>query len=489
MNQTNMNFANTYIKLGEPFYQRSQPTPVSAPKLLLWNQALAEQIGIPETWQSDTDSLAQYFSGNQLLPGAEPIATAYAGHQFGNFNPQLGDGRAHLLGEVLDTEGKLWDLQLKGSGTSRFSRGGDGRCAIGPAVREFIMSEAMHALGVPTTRCLAVTTTGETVYRNQPHPGAVVTRLASSHLRVGTFQFFAARGDVESLESLCDFTINRHFPEIEDNTPNRYIQLLDRVIDKQIQLIVEWMRVGFIHGVMNTDNTAICGETIDFGPCAMMGTYNPATVYSSIDTQGRYAYGNQPGIAQWNMARFAESLLPLIDEQDNALTDQIIALIKEFPARYQDRFHRMLTHKLGLHTDSEDDRKLIEVLFKKLEEEKLDYTISFHLLTKSLNCESSEHIICQQLGDIYTQWRARIADQGVAIEDIQHTMRNSNPVVIPRNHHIESVLAQCEQTGRADAALEILEVLRQPYQESEQAVKFQQPPTDNDRGYQTFCGT
>ncbi|WP_423894162.1 protein adenylyltransferase SelO [Candidatus Pelagadaptatus aseana] len=484
-----MKFSNSYIELGEAFYQQCSPTPVANPELFLWNAALAEQMAIPQELQKDHAALAQYFSGNQLLAGSQPIATAYAGHQFGNFNPQLGDGRAHLLGELLDQQGKRWDLQLKGSGTSRFSRGGDGRCAIGPAVREFIMSEAMQALGVPTTRCLAVTTTGEAVYREQAKPGAVVTRMASSHLRVGTFQFFASRGDIESLQALCEFAIVRHFDDIDGHASERYIQLLDRVIDKQIQLVVEWMRVGFIHGVMNTDNTSICGETIDFGPCAMMGIYNPATAYSSIDTQGRYAFGNQPAIAQWNMARFAESLLPLIDEQDQASIDQLVALIQNFPERYQTAYWHRMADKFGLLTAETDDRELMTAILEKMASLQLDYTISFNLLSQSLTDEQSRANIATALGPDYDRWRQRLDNQAGTTEAAEQTMRASNPLVIPRNHYIEAVLASCEQSGDAAAALEILDVVRHPYSAVAATAKYQQPPEDNDRGYQTFCGT
>ena len=325
-----MNFSNSYASLDEIFYERTRPIPVKNPQLFLWNSDLAEQLMIPNDLKRDPVALAQAFSGNSSMPGSDPVATVYAGHQFGSFVYQLGDGRAHLLGEVLDQSGQRWDIQLKGSGRTSFSRGGDGRCALGPAVREFIMSEAMNALGVPTTRCLAVVTTGEPVFRETPLPGAVVTRVASSHLRIGTFQFFAARGDHQALKILCNYTINRHYPELQKEGQNPYVSLIDKVIEKQIQLVVEWMRVGFIHGVMNTDNTSLSGETIDYGPCAMMGIYDPKTVYSSIDMMGRYAFGNQPDILHWNLARFAECLLPLINADENKAVEQVRPLIATF---------------------------------------------------------------------------------------------------------------------------------------------------------------
>ena len=317
-----MRFDNSYAALPKQFYQRIVPSPVPKPRLFLFNAALARELGLDDELARDRDALARVFGGNELLPGSEPVALAYAGHQFGQFVPQLGDGRAHLLGEVLDARGRRRDLQLKGSGRTAYSRGGDGRCALGPAIREFVMSEALHALGVPTTRCLAVVTTGESVFRDHRLPGAVVTRVARSHLRVGTFEYFAARQDHDALRTLCDHAIGRHFPELADepSAEERYLALLDRVIDRQVRLVVEWMRIGFIHGVMNTDNTAISGETIDYGPCAMMSAYDPGTVFSSIDHGGRYAFGNQPMIVAWNLSRLAHCLVPLVaDEADDAV--------------------------------------------------------------------------------------------------------------------------------------------------------------------------
>ncbi|WP_339673478.1 YdiU family protein [Dasania marina] len=483
-----MKFSNTYVGLGERFYDKSQPTAVRSPKLLLWNSRLADQLNIPQTLQQDTEALAQYFSGNQLLAGAEPIATAYAGHQFGSFNPQLGDGRAHLLGELLDDDGKRWDLQLKGSGVSAYSRSGDGRCAIGPAVREFIMSEAMKALGVPTTECLAVVTTGETVYRQRPNPGAVVTRVASSHMRVGSFQFFASKGDVESLTALRDYAIARHFPEIKQQAANHSVALVDRVIEKQIQLVVAWMRVGFIHGVMNTDNTAISGDTIDYGPCAMMGAYDPQTVYSSIDHNGRYAFGNQHKIANWNMARFAESLLVLHPEDEEVLA-QMQGLITDFPERFHQAYSRMMADKLGLQDLQQGDDALIESLLARMAELKLDYTKTFDSLTKSLTDTKVQATIAADLGPCYQQWQQRVAAQTVSAQELQSAMRKSNPVVVPRNHHVEAVLAACEESGEATTALNFLAVLRQPYKETEQSARYQSADGGFDQGYQTFCGT
>ncbi len=484
-----MNFSNSYACLDEVFYERIRPTPVQDPQLFLWNSSLAEQLMIPNELKHDSVALAQAFSGNYILPGSEPIATVYAGHQFGSFVPQLGDGRAHLLGEVLDQFGQRWDIQLKGSGRTSFSRGGDGRCALGPAVREFIMSEAMKALGVPTTRCLAVVTTGETVFRETPLPGAVVTRVASSHLRIGTFQFFAARGDHQALKTLCNYTIERHYPELQEEGQNQYVPFINKVIERQIQLVVEWMRVGFIHGVMNTDNTSLSGETIDYGPCAMMGIYDPQTVYSSIDTMGRYAFGNQPEILQWNIARFAECLLPLINADRNKAVDQVGPVIAEFPDRFEKEYMKMMGKKLGLTFFKQEDQKLIVSVLNRLKDRSLDYTVTFDLLTKSLMSEAAASQMNNELGECFDLWQKRLSEQHAVSQKVQELMRQHNPVVIPRNHHVEEVIQECEQTGKATLAEKFLQVLRSPYEELAQTSEYQDPPSDGDKDYQTFCGT
>jgi uncharacterized protein YdiU (UPF0061 family) len=484
-----MNFSNTYACLNEVFYEKTQPTPVVNPQLVLWNSSLAEQLMIPDELANDSVALAQIFSGNHIMPGSEPIATAYAGHQFGNFVPQLGDGRAHLLGEVLDRFGKRWDIQLKGSGPTSFSRRGDGRCAIGPAVREFIMSEAMNALGVPTTRCLAVVTTGEPVFRETPLPGAIVTRVASSHLRIGTFQFFAAQGNHQALKILSDYTIERHYSELQEEGPNKYILLIDKVIERLIQLVVEWMRIGFIHGVMNTDNIALSGETIDYGPCAMMGIYDPQTVYSSIDIMGRYAFGNQPGIAQWNIERFAECLLPLINANTNKAIEQVGPIITEFPDRFNLVYMKMIGNKLGLTSFQQEDQKLLLSVLDRLKERRLDYTVTFDLLTKSLMSEVATSQMKNELEECFDRWKERLNEQDATSKEVQELMRKHNPVVIPRNHHVEAVIQECEQTGKVTMAKNFLQVLRSPYDELEQTSQYQDLPSDGDKDYQTFCGT
>jgi uncharacterized protein YdiU (UPF0061 family) len=347
----------------------------------------------------------------------------------------------------------------------------------------------MKALGVPTTRCLAVVTTGETVFRETPLPGAVVTRVASSHLRIGTFQFFAARNDHQALKSLCNYTIERHYPELQEEGPNQYVPFLNKVIERQIQLVVEWMRIGFIHGVMNTDNTSLCGETIDYGPCAMMGIYDPQTVYSSIDTMGRYAFGNQPEILQWNLARFAECLLPLIDADRNKAVDQVEPAIAEFPDRFEKAFMKMMAKKLGLTFFKQEDQNLIVSVLNRLKDRSLDYTVTFDLLTKSLMSEAAASQMKIELEECFDLWQRRLSEQHVVSQKVQELMRQHNPVVIPRNHHVEEVIQACEQTGKATLAEKFLQVLRAPYEELVQTSEYQDPPSDGDKDYQTFCGT
>lgn len=486
-----MQFINSYHSLGEEFYEPVEPAPVKDPQLFLWNESVAQELQMPAETSSNEPLLAQLFSGNQLLEGSEPIALAYAGHQFGHFNPQLGDGRAHLLGDVIGKSGATLDVQLKGSGRTPFSRGGDGRCAMGPAIREFIMSEAMAALGVPTTRCLAVVTTGEPVYREEVLPGAVVTRVASSHVRVGTFQFFAAQGNVEAVKKLCDFAIARHYPELATvPEEEKYLSFLNAVVEKQIALVCEWMRVGFIHGVMNTDNTAISGDTIDFGPCAMMSQYSPNAVFSSIDAQGRYRFGHQPSMAQWNLVRLAECLLPLFDEDENKAVEKASAVMNQFNDKFKQAYMAMLAGKIGLTQFSEsEDEHLLALLLETLKSKAMDYTQTFDLLTKSFASQAIASEMKTELGDWYVSWKERLAQQQEAEEDIANRMRQSNPVVIPRNHHIERVLEECIASGSPRSAHEILAVLRNPYEEMDLTRRFQDPPADGDRAYQTFCGT
>lgn len=485
-----MKLNNQFAELGKQFSRQSLPEKPQLPQLLLWNDALARQLGLEFNEAQKT----AYFSGQQLLPGSKPVAMAYSGHQFGQFNPQLGDGRAHLLGELLDKHGHIQDLQLKGSGQTPFSRNGDGKCGIKPAVREYLMSEAMHALGVPTTRCLAVVTTGESIYRQTSTPGAVVTRVASSHLRVGTFEYFAARQMQAEIKTLADLTITRHFPEIDQADNKKYLNLLTQVIDKQIKLITEWMRVGFIHGVMNTDNTLLSGATIDYGPCAMMGVYDPATVFSSIDHNGRYAFGNQARIAQWNVARLAECLLPLIAEDQQQAIEWVTPLISGFTEKFNQAFNQMMANKLGFKQASDAVNALQQQLLELMFKHQLDYTQTFVQLQDTLtsneaNQESAKPTPHVNLADWLQQWIAQLQQADIKQHQAKRLMGQNNPVVIPRNHHVENLLDQVESDLNMDALKSFLSVLQAPYAVIENTPNYQDTSADNDLNYQTFCGT
>lgn len=531
-----MKFSNSYIDLGEPFFQRGLPQKVPAAKLLLWNRELANSLFMTPAQQNNHALLAQYFSGNELPDGAVSIALAYSGHQFGHFNPNLGDGRAHLLGEVIDNEGIRRDVQLKGSGQTAFSRRGDGKCALAPALREYIMSEALYALEVPTSRCLAVVSTGEIINRGLAKPGAVVTRVAASHIRVGSFQYFAARGDTKSLKLLLDYSIERHFPEINSTElsdvdsheffeEQRILQFLECTINKQITLITQWLRIGFIHGVMNTDNTAICGETIDFGPCAMMGSYDEKAVFSSIDEYGRYAFGNQGKIGQWNMARLADCLLLLLvnfsDDIDSNKKDtdeksseeeikqlaieKVETVIQQYTSKFDEAYYVMYANKLGMKEVNSLNKTLINDLLAIMQAQSLDYTQTFHLLTKSLAGSIKGEELNPKLGDWYKAWIAQLKELKIPKQDAEDLMKKNNPVVIPRNHHIEALLTRCEEActdndNRHQSAMnqeiiitdivdEFLQVIHSPYQEIDATQNYQDTPKDNDKYYQTFCGT
>lgn len=503
-------FSNSYLALGQSFSHENLPAPVAEPELVLWNAPLAQSLKIDYSADKDNELLADYFSGNKLFEGSRPISQAYSGHQFGHFNPQLGDGRAHLLGDVEDEQGQFLDVQLKGSGTSHFSRSGDGRCALGPALREFIMSEAMHALGVPTTRCLAVVATGESVYRERPLAGAVVTRVAESHIRVGTFQFFALRKDIESLKKLSRFAIQRHFPEIklaaltDDDSEQTLVSsqnMLDffaAILNKQVTLIVSWLRVGFIHGVMNTDNTAISGETIDYGPCAMMNHYHSDTVFSSIDKYARYAFGSQSKIMQWNMARLADCLLPLIDDNEDVALAKVTPLLQEFANDLQHDYFEMMVNKLGIKELAEGDIELVNDLLAIMQEKQLDYTKSFVALADNLSQEVVDEVISNTSKSVeqdkwqqwLTRWYLRLAGDVSAAKTL---MSKTNPLVIPRNHHVEAVLASSQasyqEKGDLSALHELLSVLQQPYTQTDKTKDYQDAPSDGDENYHTFCGT
>ena len=507
-----INLSNNYQALGNSFSEQILPIPVAKPSLLLWNETLAKALAIPFRQDNDAELIAQYFSGNQLIEGSKPVAQAYSGHQFGNFNPQLGDGRAHLLGDIADTQGKRWDIQLKGSGASSFSRRGDGRCALGPALREYIMSEAMFALGVPTTRCLAVVTTGENVYRERPYEGAVVTRVAASHIRVGTFQYFAARGETDSLKKLTNYAINRHFPELlveekiaptldpdEKTVTNeisgeQVLKFFAAVLSKQIPLVLSWLRVGFIHGVMNTDNATISGETIDYGPCAMMNAYDVDTVFSSIDHDSRYAFGKQAGIMQWNMTRLAETLLALVDSDEDNAVAKIQPLLKQFHQDLEQGYLTMMAAKIGIADAKQEDGQLINDLLAIMQKKKLDYTQTFAALTATLTISSTdlasksqvEESLMGVLNEWLPRWSARIEPFKAAAQAL---MVRSNPIVIPRNHDVEALLDACQESGDLTALHKFLAVLRQPYTETADTKHYQDAPVDGDKSYYTYCGT
>ena len=473
---------NSFAQLGEPFCVKAQPDSIQTTQLLFFNAALAKelQLSIPKGHE------AALLSGQMNLNDQKPVAMNYAGHQFGQFNPQLGDGRAHLLGELTDLQGQIKELHLKGSGATPFARRGDGKCGIKPAVREYIMSEAMQALGVPTTRSLSVVLTGETIHREVVTAGAVVSRIALSHIRVGTFEYFAARGMSQEVQSLADFCLQRLFPDIPDND-EKYFNLLNQVIEKQIETIVHWMRVGFIHGVMNTDNMLISGETVDYGPCAMMGVYDPNTVFSSIDHHGRYAYGQQPHIAQWNLARLAESLLPLIAKDEQQAINQATTLIESFQDRYNQAYEQMLSRKIGIKTDNKQTRKLSQELLELMQKYQLDYTQTFVSLHDDL--KSGQATTTTALVDWSEKWQHAIKQAGIEPSEAVHTMASVNPRVIPRNHHIETVLADVEASLSTASTDAFLAVLNQPYEQSEDMTRYQDADANADLNYQTFCGT
>jgi uncharacterized protein YdiU (UPF0061 family) len=484
-NSVGWRFDNSYARLPETFYAQIRPIPVQAPRVVLLNYALAESLGLDLRTLSE-DEAAQLFSGNALPDTAQPVAQAYAGHQFGNFT-MLGDGRAILVGEHLTPDGGRVDIQLKGSGRTPFSRRGDGRAALAPMLREYIISEAMHALGIPSTRSLAVVTTGETVMRETPLPGAILTRVAASHIRVGTFEYVVRSEGVEGVKILADYTIQRHYPELIE-ADNPYPALLNSVIARQASLVARWMLAGFIHGVMNTDNMAVSGETIDYGPCAFMDEFDPHTVFSSIDYHGRYSYNNQSRIAQWNLARFAETLLPLLHaEQEKALA-LAEAEIQGFPDIFQRCWMTGMRKKLGLFTEETDDHLLIEALLMLMHKHQADYTNSFRAL-------SAEH---PPEGGLFkddafavwlAQWRARLSRQPGSLHASFDLMRANNPAVLPRNHRVEEALAAASDHGDYAVLERLLAAVSKPYAELPEYAAYRTPPSACERVRQTFCGT
>lgn len=488
-------FDNSYARLAENLFQRQSPQRVAAPKLIRMNRPLAETLGLAPDARSD-EEWASVFAGNTLLPGMEPLAMAYAGHQFGNFVPQLGDGRALLMGEVVDRKGIRRDLQLKGSGRTSYSRGGDGRAALGPVLREYIVSEAMHALGVPTTRALAAVTTGESVMRDRVLPGGIVTRVARSHVRVGTFEYFAARRDMETVRLLADYVIGRHYPELAEGE-DRYLELVRAVAREQAALVARWLGVGFIHGVMNTDNVSLAGETIDFGPCAFMDQYHPDTVFSSIDQFGRYAFGNQPRITQWNMARFAECLLPLIDASEERgiarATEVLEANAEVLDAAWLD----VMRGKLGLQRAESDDKSLIQDLLAVMREQAADYTLGFRALAEAVAASDPAEVPTllegfpepRALGDWLGAWQARLQREGLPTATVQASMRAKNPRYIPRNHRVEQAIDAALDSSDFGPFHRLVEVVGDPFSERKDAEYCATPPADHERVTQTFCGT
>jgi uncharacterized protein YdiU (UPF0061 family) len=483
---------SSYASLPERFFARVAPTPVAEPRLVKLNHALAAELNLsPSGLDADAAGL---FSGNILRAGAVPIAMAYAGHQFGHFVPQLGDGRAILLGEMRNHAGERRDIQLKGCGRTPYSRGGDGRAALGPVLREYLVSEAMHALGIPTTRTLAAVTTGESVRRETILPGAILTRVAASHVRVGTFEYFAARGDVAGVQILADYVIERHFPHlVQGETP--YLALLAEVVSRQALLVAAWMRVGFIHGVMNTDNMAVSGETIDFGPCAFVDAYDPAAVFSSIDERGRYAYGNQPHAAAWNLARFAETLLPIIDPDPARAVELATEVVATFTTRFADCWLAGMRRKLGLATNEDGDRALVDDLLDAMHRNQADFTLTFRGLCDAAAEQQREPRVrgifgnARDYDDWAQRWRARMARESTLPMARAEAMRQVNPAYIPRNHRVEQMIDAAMERGDFAAFEEFSTVLSQPYRDQPGFAAYADPPQPSERVLQTFCGT
>lgn len=485
-------FENSFAKLPEVFFARLHPTPVSSPVLLAFNSELADELGLVTGHLSSGD-LAMIFAGNAVPLGAEPLAAAYAGHQFGNFVPQLGDGRAILIGEMRDRSGHLRDIQLKGSGPTPFSRRGDGRAALGPVLREYLISEAMHALGIPTTRALAAVLTGDRVLREGYMPGAVITRVAASHVRVGSFEFFAAREDNAAIQRLTDYVIDRHYPDAKE-AESPALAMLQRVIERQARLIAKWMMIGFIHGVMNTDNITLSGETIDFGPCAFMDVYDPKTVFSSIDQFGRYAYGRQPGIAQWNLARLAEALVPLIDPDEKRAVELASAAISDFAPIYHEAWLEGMRAKLGLQSEEEGDRAFIGELLDGLERVGTDFTRAFRSLADIHGDDSARTFLTEVkddalLKDWLLAYRARAVREPLSSEERAKSMRRVNPIYIPRNHQVEAALSAAIVEGDLVPFKTLHRVLSAPFDEQEGCEAYAEPAGPSERVYQTFCGT
>ena len=483
MQKINWKFDNTYSKLSETFREFVKPTPVHNPEIVIFNHQLAKELNLDFSKISNIE-LSKIFSGNSIPQETQTLAQAYAGHQFGHFT-MLGDGRAVLLGEHLDNKKNRYDIQYKGSGRTSFSRGGDGRAALGPMLREYLISEAVHSLNIPTTRSLAVVKTGEKVVRENLLDGAILTRVASSHIRVGTFQFIAATQNIDNLNTLVDYTINRHYPELNSSKFKAY-DLLNIVIEKQCNLVVNWMRVGFIHGVMNTDNTSISGDTIDYGPCAFMDHYDPKTVFSSIDKFGRYAFSNQPPITKWNLARFAECLVPLIDKSEEYAIKLATELIDNFQHIYEDKWLSMMRNKLGLFGEEKNDEKLINNLLDWMKKNKADYTNTFcHLMGIKSNADIYKKT---DFLEWTYKWKIRSELNNSSKDKQIKLMRKNNPIVIPRNHKVEEALTEADK-GSLNKITRLLDILKDPYGNQSNIKEYQLPAPASKQKYQTFCGT
>ncbi len=482
---------SSYADLPPRFFTKLDPTPVARPRVIRFNRELAVELD-PDLASLETHALAQLFSGNTVPAGMVPIAMAYAGHQFGHFVPQLGDGRAILLAEACDRAGQRRDIQLKGCGRTPYSRGGDGRAALGPVLREYLVSEAMHALGIPATRALAAVSTGESVQREQLLPGAILTRVASSHVRVGTFEYFAARGDVDAVRILANYVIERHYPHVLHDQ-DRYLKLLENVTSRQAALVASWMHAGFIHGVMNTDNMAVSGESIDFGPCAFMDAFDPKAVFSSIDAHGRYAYCNQPHAAAWNLSRFAETLLPLIDADPKRAVQLATEVVATFSSTFRDHWLAGLRRKLGMALHEDGDAALAEDLLEVMHRNQADFTLTFRGMCDAADNEAGDQEVhklfanARDYDEWAQRWRARLARETVPPAARAAAMRQVNPRYIPRNHQIERIIQAAEQDDFAPFE-ELSAVLSQPYR-TQAADSYALPPLPAERVLQTFCGT
>ncbi len=482
LDQVGWYFDHSYIKLPQDFFAEQLPIQVPNPKLILLNEPLLKSLGLNKKTLSH-EAWGDIFSGNKIPKKAYPIAQAYAGHQFGQFT-QLGDGRAILLGEQISAEGKRFDIQFKGSGKTPYSRRGDGRAALGPMLREYIISEYMHAMNIPTTRSLAVVATGERVMRDKVLPGAILTRVAQSHIRVGTFQYASTLNDIKKLKALTDYTIDRHYPECKEEK-NSYLTFLNKVIERQALLVSQWMQVGFIHGVMNTDNMSIIGETIDYGPCAYMDRYNAETVFSSIDSQGRYAYANQPPIAQWNLARFAETLLPLIDQDPDKSIELATQSVNSFSTQFQNAWLKGMRQKLGLFNEESSDIDLINNLLAIMQKNNADYTVTFrHLSSDTIFKDTISRDTSFMAW--HKNWMHRVQKQQEGEEASRLMMLKNNPAIIPRNYLVEQALTMAVKEEDTTLLNEFIDALLKPYEDSK---VFSEPPLEEDKSYQTFCGT